>query len=106
MKTLTEVIAASGGKLETDELEDYISHTWLRPIESGEGWAFEEIDIARAQLLHHLRHDLSIDRETTDLVLSLLDQLYATRAQLHELMECLRTQPDELRRQLLIARRD
>ncbi len=95
MKTLAQVIAESEGALEPGEIEDYIAQAWLRPVETGNGWEFEEIDIARAQLVHHLRQDLAIDRETTDMVLSLLDQLYATRAQLHRIIEHLRRQAEE-----------
>ena len=88
----------------TVELTTWIRHRWVRPRETSEGYVFDAIDEARVVLLRELRHDLSLGDEATDVVLSLLDQLYAARRMLKSVDQALAALPpdirDEMRRRL------
>ena len=64
--------------------------------------SFREIDVARVRLIHELRHDLGVDDEALPVVLSLVDQLYATRRQMHRLRRAVeQAAPDEVRQAIL-----
>jgi chaperone modulatory protein CbpM len=74
---------------------------------AGAGWEFLEIDVARVRLIHDLHRAMEINEETMPLVLSLLDQVYALRGTLREMLRALGDQPDDVRTALLAAlRRD
>lgn len=62
---------------------------WLRPVYHPTGWYFEEIDIARLQLVCHLTQDIEVNEQGMDVVLSLLDQLYGIRAQAQKLNQAI-----------------
>ena len=60
--------------------------------------AFSDLDVARIRLIAELRHDVGVAEDTIPLVLSLLDQLYATRRRMSALTEAVQQQPEEVRR--------
>jgi chaperone modulatory protein CbpM len=65
----------------------------LRPIAQPTGWYFEEIDVARLQLLCQLTQDININDDGMDVVLALLDQLYSARVQMQKLLDAIAGQP-------------
>jgi chaperone modulatory protein CbpM len=74
---------------------------------AGAGWEFLEIDVARVRLIHDLHRTMEINEETMPLVLSLLDQVYALRGTLRDMLRALGDQPDGVRAAMLAAlRRD
>jgi len=76
------------------------------PADQGEaGWDFREIDVARVRLIHDLHRAMAIDEATMPLVLSLLDQVYALRGTLRDLLRGLETQPEPVRTTVLAALR-
>lgn len=75
------------------ELEDWIARGFVLPAGEAPDWTFAEIDVARVQLLHDLRHRIGVEEETLPLVLSLLDQLYDLRRALHALTGAARDLP-------------
>lgn len=77
-------------------LENYIAHAWVRPIERGKEWYFEEIDVARIKLVHNLRQDMLVSEEDMDVVLSLLDQLYGLRERMRRLESAIKRQPRDI----------
>ena len=96
------------------ELTSWVVRGWVQPDESdpgaGEGgveagWEFHEIDVARVRLIHDLRRAMAIDEATMPLVLSLLDQVYALRGTLRDLLRALEAQPEEVRTTVLAALR-
>ncbi len=93
MKTFDEVLEALDLVLGRDTLEDYINRAWVRPIRERETWYFEEIDIARIQLIQQLRHDMQVGDDAVDVVLSLLDQIYALRSRMRKLTGAIERQP-------------
>jgi len=90
-------------RVEQVEVVAWIQHGWLRPARDVEGEepVFGEVDLARAQLICELRHDLEVEEETVPLVLGLLDQLYAQRRRLTCLTDAIRRQPEAVRQAIL-----
>ena len=82
-------------------IEQYIVRGWIRPLREPAGWAFEEIDIARMQLVRHLTEDIRVNEEGMDVVLSLLDQLYGLRAHIQKVKEAIKQQPSEVQSEIL-----
>ena len=64
------------------ELTSWIEQRWVRPQPTEQGFNFDEIDEARVELIRELRQDLMVDENALDVVLTLLDQLYAARCML------------------------
>ncbi|MFZ4408699.1 MAG: chaperone modulator CbpM [Paracraurococcus sp.] len=82
------------------EIEHWVALSWLRPDGGPGGWVFEEMDVARIRLIVELR-DLALDEEAMPVVLSLLDQLHATRRRMRLLQRAVEeTAPDAVRRRL------
>lgn len=83
------------------ELQAWIEQRWVRPRSAAGGdWIFDEVDEARIALIHELRQDFSCDDNALHVVLSLLDQLYATRRVLKNVERALEALPEPLREQL------
>jgi chaperone modulatory protein CbpM len=96
MITITTVVATVPGLTEAD-ICHFVEAEWVRPARQGGQPVFSEADLARIQLIQDLRTALEVEEPTLPLVLSLLDQLYATRRQLRLLLE---TAGPELRARL------
>ena len=73
------------------------------PNQGEPGWNFREIDVARVRLIHDLQRVMAIDEATMPLVLSLLDQVYALRGTLRDLLRALETQPEPVRTTVFAA---
>jgi chaperone modulatory protein CbpM len=68
------------------ELRRFIDAEWVRPVRRASEPVFSELDLARIRLILDLRATLEVEEQTVPLVLSLLDQLYATRRQLRRVL--------------------
>jgi chaperone modulatory protein CbpM len=84
--TLTAVCASIPGLTE-ETLQVFLREDWIRPVRSQGEPAFSDADIARIRLILDLRATLEVEEETLPIVLSLLDQLYATRRQLRRVID-------------------
>jgi len=96
------------------ELTSWVARGWVQPDASGPdagegggeaGWEFQAIDVARVQLIHDLRRSMEVGEETMPLVLSLLDQVYALRGTLRDVLGALEAQPEVVRAAVLAALR-
>lgn len=67
------------------QLRRWLDADLVRPEGEGEAVVFSEADIARLRLLLDLQATLQVEERTMPLILSLLDQLYATRWELRRL---------------------
>ena len=83
MMTFNDVLGTFG--VERVELTTWIEQQWVRPLRQGEGWHFDDGDVARLQLICELKRQMAVNDEAIPLVLELLDQLYATRTTLDHL---------------------
>jgi len=88
MISMQSVCAAVPGLTE-DDLRRWLEHDWVRPERQAGEPAFAEIDVARIRLIRELHMDFEVNEPSVPLVLSLLDQLYATRRQLRLVLETL-----------------
>ena len=93
---LDELLGRFAG-LERTELVRWVENRWVLPEQTGERWAFHEVDVARVELILHIRRDFASDDDAVGLMLGLLDQVYSLRRQLRRLCDALETQPPEIR---------
>ena len=96
MKTLDDVLKMMQERVDRSMLETYIAREWVRPERKKAGWYFEDIDIARLELVCHLTQDIEVNDEGMDVVLSLLDQLYGLRAHMRQLTHANTQQPSQV----------
>ncbi len=95
LHTLSETVAIEAGVIER-----WVALALVRPEVSSPGLYFREIDIARVRLLSELQ-SIGIDDEALPVVMSLLDQLYATRDQLRRVVGALEVLPVAIREDVI-----
>jgi len=83
------------------ELRAWIEQRWVRPQEAGGETLFDAVDAARVMLIRDLQRDLLPDPDALGLVLSLLDQLYATRRVLHSIEDAIAALPEDMRAEVV-----
>ena len=81
----TDVVIAQVSGLTRQDLERWISNAWVQPDKLTGGYAFREIDVARARLILEMRDEMEINEDALPVVLLLLDQLYDLRRQMRDL---------------------
>jgi chaperone modulatory protein CbpM len=93
--------AGLDGELDRAELSRWVENHWILPESDGEReserWVFHEVDIARVELILHVKREYAVDDESMALVLGLLDQVYSLRRQMRRLCSALESQPPEIR---------
>lgn len=92
--------------LERAELARWVENRWVLPDEAGGRWAFHEVDIARVELILHVRRDFSVGDDAMELMLGLLDQIYSLRRQMARLVDALAKQPPEVQAAIKRALKD
>jgi chaperone modulatory protein CbpM len=85
MITLSGVTQRVRG-VDVETLQVWIAQDWVRPQRQAGEPVFEEIDIARVRLIVELRDELEVAEPAIPVVLSLLDQLHASRARMRALL--------------------
>ena len=65
--------------LDQATLDVWIEEEWLIPVSAIAEPEFSEADLARAELIHDLKHDLGVNDEGIGVVLTLLDQVHSLR---------------------------
>ena len=89
--------------LQADALQRWIEAGWVLPVGDDHDRRFDDSDVARVHLICELHYELQIDEDSLSVVLSLLDQLYATRRSLQTLMAAVAAQPDDVRSRIASA---
>ena len=80
--------------LDRATVDVWVAQGWVRPrLQAGEP-VWEPIDVARLHLIVDLREGLALGDEAVPVVLSLIDQLHATRAQKRRVREAMETSPE------------
>lgn len=87
--TSIETLCAEIEGLERAALERWIAEAWVRPDRGEAGYLFRPIDVVRVRLIVELHQTMALDDEALSMVLSLLDQLYEARRQLHQVQEAI-----------------
>jgi chaperone modulatory protein CbpM len=102
MMRVTAVVALFPD-LRESELLSWVDRGWVRPEGVEPDFVFQEIDVARVRLIHDFRHSMSVAEDTMPLVLSLLDQVYTLRGQMHAMARAIEGQPEAVRAAILAA---
>ena len=88
MITVAAILSQLPG-LDAQTLEIWITQDWVRPRREAGQPMFEAVDVARLRLILELRDQLEVNEPAIPVVLSLLDQLHATRNQLRRLAQAM-----------------
>jgi len=88
-------------RVSREELEIWVARRWVRPTRTDSGLGFSETDIARIELISDLVRDIGLEPDAMDVVLPLIDQLYALRRSLRATTEAIGELPEETRRAVL-----
>src|ERR1700722_3878414 len=102
MMQLTAVVALFND-LREPELTAWVERGWVRPELGGAGPIFRDIDVARVRLIHDLRAGMLIEDATIPVILSLLDQVYDSRAGLRAVLRAVDAQPAPVREAILTS---
>ena len=90
---LLEMIAL----LEADALRRWIDLGWVLPRNDNDTSYFDDSDVVRVRLICELHYELHIEEDNLSVVLSLMDQLYATRRSLRDILVAVQAQPNDVR---------
>jgi len=85
------------GRLQRDVLRQWIEAGLISPHHEAGSYVFDEIDVARVNLVCDLSYDMGLGHESLPVVLSLIDQLHRTRHSLRAFAEAIAEQPEEVR---------
>lgn len=80
-------------RIDRQTLQIWIEEEWLLPKESAEGRLFSDLDLARANLIVDLRHNMGVNDAGLDIVLHLLDQMHGLRRAMSDLRQSMRDGP-------------
>jgi chaperone modulatory protein CbpM len=82
-------------RIDRQTLQVWIEEEWLLPKESAEGRQFSDLDLARANLIIDLRHNMGVNDAGLDIVLHLLDQMHGLRRAMSDLRQSMRDGPSQ-----------
>lgn len=102
MTSLDELLRLNA-RLTTVHVERWVARGLLRPAGGGDGWVFEQIDVARARLLAELVDDVGLDDDTVETLVALIDQVHTLRGQLGLLARAIAEQPPAAREAIAAA---
>ena len=89
MITIAAVCRTVPGLTEA-QLARWVEAEWVRPALHDGELAFSDSDVARIRLILDLLGPLEVEQRTLPVVLSLVDQLYATRWRLRRVLEAVK----------------
>ena len=76
--------------LDRGTLEIWIREAWICPDCTTPERAFTDMDLARANLIRDLKHNMGVNDEGLDVILHLVDQVHGLRRALAEALALLR----------------
>ncbi len=94
--TRKEVIAAIR-PLDEARLVSFIEAEIVIPVQTPDGPVFRQIDIVRMEFLCEMSESFDLEGDALAVLISLVDQLHGTRAELRALVEALAEEPPEVR---------
>lgn len=99
MFVLDEVLVRC--RVKKSDLDSWIQRDWVRPVRQDGDWRFADHDVARIELICDLVHELAIDADALDIILPLVDQVYALRRSLRAMTRAVEALPAASRRRVL-----
>jgi chaperone modulatory protein CbpM len=88
----TEAVVEAIVGLNAQDLDRWVAVGWVLPHGADQPAKFDVADVARVRLILELYEDLRVDEHAIPIVLSLLDQLYATRRVLRDVLSAVEQQ--------------
>ena len=79
---------------------------WISPSHDQQGYVFEEIDIARIELIRQLKHDFLVTNDAVPIILSLVDQVHGLRHELRSLAQAVESQHQNTQHAIIAALND
>jgi chaperone modulatory protein CbpM len=74
-------------RLDDVTLTAWLAEEWIVPRGAAPEPEFVEVDVARAELIRDLKHDLDINDAGIGVILNLVDQVHGLRRTLGELLQ-------------------
>lgn len=96
----TEVVAILDD-LNPTRLQSFVAARVVTPVQTPQGHAFSEADLARLQLLCDLSEVYDLPDDALTMVMSLIDQLNTARGDMRALIQAIATEPDEVRGRIM-----
>jgi chaperone modulatory protein CbpM len=84
-------------ELDATVLETWIEAGWIIPRREEETRRFAEVDVARARLIHDLKHGIGVNDEGVAIILDLIDQIHGLRGRLRDVCTAVAAQPEAVR---------
>lgn len=72
-------------EFQIESVHAWIEVGWIAPRASGEP-ELSDVDVARARLIHDLKHNLGVNDEGVPIILDLIDQMHGLRRAMRELL--------------------
>ncbi len=94
--TEAEAIAAVA-RLTRPRLIGFIEAQVVSPLQGDDGHVFRRIDLVRLELLCDLSDAFDLDDDALGVVMSLVDQLHTTRAELRRVIAAVQAEPGDVR---------
>ena len=91
MITEQEVITRIQG-LSVRRLYRWVGRGWVDPTGTKGEFQFQEVDVARLDLIRQLKNDMAVNNAAIPIVLSLIDQLHGVRYELRSLAKAIEKQ--------------
>jgi chaperone modulatory protein CbpM len=85
MLTLEQLQVRLG--VDVSMVQVWIEEGWLVPQRDQAGFAFTELDVARARLIRDLKDEIGVNDEGIGVILDLIDQVHGLRRVLRELLQ-------------------
>lgn len=101
MKRISDVLTEMENAIDEYALEDFIARGWVCPVRDETDYIFDDMDVARIRLVCELHIEMSFEQDAVDVIMSLMDQLYETKARHENLVKAFENQPDEVRHSIL-----
>lgn len=79
----------------------WVEAGWLIPRRDAQAADFSDADLARAQLIRDLQHDMGVNEEAVPIILDLIDQVHGLRQMLRDVATAVCVQPEDLRRRIV-----
>ena len=83
--------------LDAEALQRWVEWGWVLPRRGSGTFHFDPSDVARVHLICELHYELRIEEDSMSVVLSLMDQLYATRRALGALSSAVSAERADVR---------
>jgi chaperone modulatory protein CbpM len=82
------------------DLQGWIDAGWLVPRPRTRTQRLSEVDLARARLIHDLKHNIGVNDDGVGVILGLIDQIHGLRAILDDIVSAVCIQPEAVQRRI------